>query len=114
MSDESELGMFATMAAITHCDLSPELLAAIRRGPLAAPTEEEMVEYLMAAKPKAARETFEEFTYEHVLSHTRRVAALKRKFMKRNKRTCRGIIRDYWDRTRSGLSTCSRLFRLEA
>ena len=45
MSDDSEFGMFATMTTITHCDASPELLAVIRRGPLALPTEAEMAEY---------------------------------------------------------------------
>ena len=99
MSDESELGMFATMTTITHCDSSPELLAAIRRGPLALPTEDEMVEYLLAARPKSSRDAFEEFAYEHVLSHSRRVASIKKAFMQRNRRTCRGIIADYWDRT---------------
>ena len=99
MCDDSELGMFATMTTITHCDWSPELLAAIRRGPLAEPTEEEMVEYLLAAVPKCSMDKFEEFAYEHVLCHSRRVDAIKKNFMQRNRRTCRGIITDYWDRT---------------
>ena len=46
MSDDSEFGMFGTMTTITHCNASPEMLAVIRRWPLALPTEAEMVEYL--------------------------------------------------------------------
>ena len=58
-----------------------------------------MLRYLLPAKPKAARESFEEFAYEHVCSHDRRVEAVKRNSMVRNNATCRGILKEYWDRT---------------
>ena len=58
-----------------------------------------MLRYLLLAKPEAARESFEEFAYEHVCSHDRRVETVKRNFMVRNKATCRGILKEYWDRT---------------
>ena len=77
MCDDAELGMFSTMTTITHSDQSPEMLAAIRRGPLAMPTEDEMIEYLLPAKKKIARESFEDYAYEHVVSYQHRVQAVK-------------------------------------
>jgi len=75
------------------------MLAAIRRGPFAEPTESEKVEYLFtrikAGRPRAE---FEHFALEHVLSYQRRVAATKDAFMKRNTLTPLGIMTDYWDR----------------
>ena len=47
VSDEAELGLMSTMITITHNDSAPEMLASIRRGPFAEPTEEEFVEYLI-------------------------------------------------------------------
>ena len=35
------------MITISHNDYCPEMLAAIRRGPFAKPTEDEMVEYIL-------------------------------------------------------------------
>ena len=101
MCDDSELGMFGTMTTVTHCDSSPEMLAAMRRGPLAKPTEQEMVEYLLPAKNKSKYDSaaFEEYAYEHVLCHSRRVAKLKANYLSRGKATCRGIVLDYFDRT---------------
>ena len=101
MCDNSEMGMFGTMTTITHCDSSPEMLAAMRRGPLAKPTEQEMVEYLLAAKNKSKCDSgaFEEYAYEHVLCHTRRVAELKQEYLSRGTATNRGIVLDYFDRT---------------
>ena len=52
LSDETENGLFQFMTTITHTDSCPEMLAAIRRGPGARPTEAEMVEYLMGRKPR--------------------------------------------------------------
>ena len=77
------------------------MLAAIRRGPLASPTRAEMVEYLVGAwrKEQIERPDFQDFAYEHVLSFQRRVHAVKQHFMQRNKRTPRGILEDWWDRT---------------
>lgn len=100
-TEDSELGPVGTMTTITQNDSSPEMLAAMRRGPFAAPTSEEMIEYLVGAWDKsiAWRPDFHEFAYEHVLSYQRRVQAVKRNFMQRNKETPRGILEDYWDRT---------------
>ena len=39
ISDEAELGLMQTMVTVTANDASPEMLATIRRGPLATPTE---------------------------------------------------------------------------
>ena len=52
MADDAELGAFATMTTVTANDWTPEMLAAVRRGPLAAPTEDEMTEYLRLVRYK--------------------------------------------------------------
>ena len=52
MSDDSELGLMQAMVTVTHNDSCPEMLAAIRRGPFATPTEEEAIEYLLKRKPR--------------------------------------------------------------
>ena len=90
-----------TMTTVTHNDNSPEMLAAMRRGPFAGPTRDEMIEYLVGSwdKQHCGRPTFEEFAYEHVQSFQRRVHALKKHFMQRNKGTPRGVLEHYWDRT---------------
>ena len=41
-----------TMVTVTANDNNPEMLAAIRRGPFATPTEEEYIEYLLKRKPR--------------------------------------------------------------
>ena len=96
-ADDAELGPMSTMTTVTHNDSSPEMLEAMRRGPLAKPTRAEMVEYLVGAwdKHEGGRPTFQEFAYEHVLSFQRRVHAMKLHFMQRNKRTPRGILEDW-------------------
>ena len=43
MSDDSELGLMQSMVTVTHNDSTPEMLAAIRRGPFAVPTDEEAI-----------------------------------------------------------------------
>ena len=99
-SENAELGPMGTLTTITHNDSTPEMLAAIRRGPMAGPTRAEMVEYLVGAWDKAAdRPEFQDYAYEHVLSFQRRVHAAKQHFMQRNKATPRGILEDWWDRT---------------
>ena len=99
LTEEGEMGMMQSMVTITHNDYVPELLASIRRGPFASPTESEMVEYLRAhAKTNGRRPKFEDFALEHVMSYQRRVAATKQNFMKRNKVTPLGIVHDWWDR----------------
>ena len=52
MADDAEMGNFGTMTTLTHMNWSPEILAVVLRGPLAEPTEEEMVAYLRLVKPK--------------------------------------------------------------
>ena len=100
-TDDAELGPMGTMTTITHNDSAPEMLAAIRRGPLAGPTRAEMVEYLVGAwdKDGPGRPDPEHYAYEYVLSFQRRVHAAKQHFMQRNKATPRGILEDWWDRT---------------
>ena len=60
-----------------------------------------MVEYLLSAKNKSKYDSaaFEEFAYEHVLCHSRRVAEIKQEYLSRGKATNRGIVLDYYDRT---------------
>ena len=125
MTEDAESGMMQSMVTITHNDMSPEMLAAARRGPFAAPTDSEMIEYLMQrVKSDSQRPRFEELgsrgrckdtqwnldsckkTFfltsarglEHVLSYQRRVHATKQSFLKRNVLTPLGIARDWWDR----------------
>ena len=50
LSGDDELGLMQTMVTVTANDSSPEMLAAIRRGPLAEPTEREHLEYLLSRK----------------------------------------------------------------
>ena len=98
--EEHELGMMSSMVTITHNDLVPEMLANIRRGPFAAPTGEEKIEYLLTrVRSDRQRADFENYGMEHVLSYQRRIAATKENFFKRNRMTPLGIMRDYWDRT---------------
>ena len=78
------------------------MLASIRRGPFAKPTDVEFIEYMLQKKPKdQERPCFENYSLEHVISFQRRVNAIKSKFMSRNERTPLGRIRDWWDRTES-------------
>ena len=100
LTEEHELGMMSTMTTITHNDLSPELLASVRRGPFSSPTEVEQIEYLLSShSADRKRCDFENYALEHVLSFQRRVAGTKQEFMVRGKRTPLGITKDYWDRT---------------
>ena len=100
ITEEGEMGMMQCMVTITHNDRVPELLATIRRGPFAEPTETEQVEYLFT-RVKAKREAlaFENYAFEHVLSYQRRIQATKEHFMRRNTKTPLGIMQDWWDRT---------------
>ena len=100
MSDESEMGLMNTMVTITHNDSCPEMLATIRRGPFAVPTEDEMLESYLGIKPPGRRRPeAEHYALEHVLSYQRRVHAVKKDFMPRNKRGPLGWLLDWWDRT---------------
>ena len=104
ITDPAERGLMQAMITVTHNDSSPEMLAAIRRGPCSAPTTAECSEYLMTRKKRGdARPDFENHSVEHVLSFQRRVHALKTKFLRRGKKTPIGRLRDFWDRTEAQL-----------
>ena len=94
-----------------HNNRSAEILAVVRRGPFAKPTETEQLEYLFTRVPKKdSRKDFEKHSLEHVLSFQRRVLHTKRVFMHRGQRTPLGIVEDYWDRTKVSV-ICIRIFR---
>ena len=100
MSEDAEMGLMQAMLTQSHNDKSPEMLAAVRRGPFSTPTDEEMIEYLLTRKRRNQdRPPFEHFSAEHVLSYQRRIQATKQHFMKRGKRTPLGRLIDWWDRT---------------
>ena len=66
--------MMNVMVTISHNDKTPEMLAAIRRGPCAVPTQAEKVEYLLTRiKSDNKRLSFEKHGLEHVLTYQRRV-----------------------------------------
>ena len=92
---------FTALVTITHNNRCGEMLATLRRGPLAASTEEERIEFLLTRKKKSVnlRKGLEVHAMEHVLSFQRRVAAIKLHFLPRGKPTPLGIPLDYWDRT---------------
>ena len=86
------------MVTVTANDSSPEMLASIRRGPFAQPTNEEMIEYLLQRKRRdQERPAFENYSLEHVLAFQRRLGALKENFMRRGERTPLGKTKDWWD-----------------
>ena len=86
-----------------HNNRSVEILAVVRRGPFAKPTETEQLEYLFTRVPKTdSRKDFEKHSLEHVLSFQRRVLKTKQAFLHRGHRTPLGIVEDYWDRTEDG------------
>ena len=90
---------------VTHNNRVPELLAVIRRGPFAPPTQSEKIEYLLTRTHKSqSRTSFADYGLEHVLSYQRRVLSIKAEFLKRCVRTPLGICHDYWDRTEAALS----------
>ena len=86
-----------------HNNRSAEILAVMRRGPFAKPTETEQLEYLFTRVPRTdSRKDFEKHSLEHVLSFQRRVLKTKQAFLHRGHRTPLGIVEDYWDRTEDG------------
>ena len=88
---------------ITQHDRLAEMLAAVRRGPLATPDEFEKIEYLFTRVKKGqAVWRFDRFALEHTLSYQRRVHAIKTNFMVRQQPTPLGVLVDYWDRTLAG------------
>ena len=81
MSEDAEMGLMQAMLTQSHNDSSPEMLAAVRRGPCSPPTNEEMIEYLLTRKRRDQdRPAFEHFSAEHVLSYQRRIQATKKHF----------------------------------
>ena len=79
------------MVTLTANDSCPEMLAAIRRGPMSPPTTDEMIEYLLARKRRdQERPPYEHYSLEHVLSFQRRVKALKDQLFKRGESTPTG------------------------
>ena len=50
LSDDSENGLMQTMLTVTANDGAPELAACIRRGPIAIPDDNELVEYSLSRK----------------------------------------------------------------
>ena len=79
MADDAELGLPSAMTTITFNDSSPEMLAAMRRGPLAPPTEQEMTQYLELTWSEDKKHlNTGDFTFEHNLSFNRRLYALKK------------------------------------
>ena len=100
ITDDAECGIMHAMVTISHNDNCAELLATVRRGVGARPTEEEYIEYLLSRKKRAQeRPPTEKFALEHVLSYQRRVTATKNAFMRRGATTPLGVTRDWWDRT---------------
>ena len=94
------MGLMQVMVTLTANDTCPEMLACIRRGPLAKPTCDELIEYLLARKRRdQERPPYEHYSLEHVLSFQRRVKAVKQYFSTRGARTPLGIVQDFWDRT---------------
>ena len=100
ITDDAELGIMQAMVTISHNDNCADLLATVRRGVGARPTEEEYIEYLLARKKRSQeRPPTEYYALEHCLSYQRRVTAIKNVFMLRGKTTPLGVLRDWWDRT---------------
>ena len=100
ITDEAECKLMQAMVTISHNDGCAEMLAAIRRGPGSPPTNEELIEYLVARKRHdQERPPAEHYSLEHVLSYQRRIHAVKHYFFKRGKRTPLGRMADWWDRT---------------
>jgi hypothetical protein len=98
ITDDAECGIMQAMTTISHNDNCADLLAVVRRGPGARPTEEEFIEYLLSRKKRSQeRPPIEHYAFEHVLSYQRRVTAIKTRFMRRGKTTPLGCIRDWWD-----------------
>ncbi len=84
----------------SHNDKNPEMLAHVKRGPLAPPTEEEQIQYLLMSKRRDEDriQNSNYYAMEHVISYQRRIQATKKNFLQRGKRTPIGILRDWWER----------------
>ena len=100
MSEPFERGTFAGMMTITQNDAAPELLAHARRGPCALPTADEMVEHLLIHRSAKSdvRPNMTLHPEAATLSFQRRTHAIKRSFLRHNRRTLIGVCIEYWDR----------------
>ena len=79
ITDDAECGIMEAMVTISHNDHCADLLAVVRRGPGARPTEDEFIEYLLSRRKRSQeRPPTEHYAFEHVLSYQRRVTAIKR------------------------------------
>ncbi len=94
------MGLMNAMLTQSHNDKNPEMLAHVKRGPLAPPTKEEQIKYLLTSKRRDEDRILNSNYYamEHVISYQRRIQATKQNFLQRGKRTPLGILKDWWDR----------------
>ena len=83
------------MVTITHNNRCAEMLATVRRGPFAAPTQEERIEFLLTRMKKSdCKVAFADHALEHTLSFQRRVRSIKQDFLKRGVATPLGITQE--------------------
>jgi hypothetical protein len=100
ITEEHENGMMTGMLTLTQNDRTPELLAHLRRGPCAPPTDHEMFEYLITRKNAAGRRPqVQEDPTAAVLSFQARNLGVKTNFLRANQVTPLGISKDNFDRT---------------
>ena len=67
ITDEAECKLMQAMVTVSHNDGCAEMLASVRRGPGSPPTDEEMIEYLIARKRHdQERPPVENYSFEHV------------------------------------------------
>ena len=100
ITDDAEAGLMNMMVTFTHNNQCAEMLAAVRRGPFALPTNLERIEHLLRRKPaNASRKDFEKFGCEHVINFQQRMHDNKMWFLKRDSPSPLGIVQNYWDRT---------------
>ena len=84
-----------SMVTITHNNRCAEMLATVRRGPFAAPTQEEKIEFLLTRMKKSdCKVAFADHALEHTLSFQRRVRFIKQDFLKRGVATPLGITQE--------------------
>ena len=83
------------MVTITHTNRCAEMLATVRRGPFAASTQEEKIEFLLTRMKKSdCKVAFADHALEHTLSFQRRVRSIKQDFLRRGVATPLGITQD--------------------
>ena len=92
-----------SMVTITHNNRCAEMLATVRRGPFAAPTQEEKIEFLLTRMKKSdCKVAFADHALEHTLSFQRRVRSIKQDFLRRGVATPLGITQDIFFVTKGG------------